>query len=73
MSSLTTRRPRRRSRGPLLRWGLRVLAAAVVFAAGVAVGQALEDRPSYGQQVTSFATIEPWTETGAGAQTATAP
>jgi hypothetical protein len=44
---------------------------ALVFAAGVALGQALEDRPEPAQPVTSFATIEPWTQTNTTAETRT--
>jgi hypothetical protein len=54
-----------------VRWLVRVVAAAVVFAAGVAVGQALEDRPAAGQPVTSFSTIEPWTQTDGRVETRT--
>jgi hypothetical protein len=43
---------------------------ALVFAAGVALGQALEDQPEPAQPVTSFATIQPWTQTG-GTETRT--
>ena len=57
----TTPRPRR-SRG-LLRWLGGALAAAALFGAGVALGQALEDRPEAAKPVTSVATIRPWTQT----------
>ena len=36
---------RRRRRGGPLRWALRLVFTALVFAAGVALGQALEDNP----------------------------
>jgi hypothetical protein len=63
---------RRRRRGAGLgRWLLRGLAAAVVFGGGVAVGQALEERPRAGEPVTSFATIEPWTQTSTAVDTRT--
>lgn len=63
---------RRRRRGArILRWiGVAVVAAGL-FGAGVAVGQALEDRPEAGQPVTSFATIKPWTQTDRVTETRT--
>jgi hypothetical protein len=36
---------------------------AAVFGLGVAVGQALEDRPRSNQPVTNISTIQPWTQT----------
>jgi hypothetical protein len=36
---------------------------AVVFGIGVAVGQALEDRPRSSKPVTNVSTIRPWTQT----------
>ena len=65
--------PRRRRRGGagILRWLAVVLGAIVLFGAGVAVGQALEDRPAAGQPVTSFATIKPWTQTNRVTETRT--
>ncbi len=65
----STRRPPRRSAA--LRWLVRLLAVVVVFGIGVAVGQALEDRPAAGKPVTSFATIKPWTQTGRVVETRT--
>jgi hypothetical protein len=62
---------RRGRRAGLGRWLVRALAAAIVFAGGVAVGQALEERPRAGEPVTSFTTIEPWTETETTARTGT--
>ncbi len=56
-------RPRGRRGATLLRWLGGALAAAVLFGVGVAVGQALEDRPEAAKPVTSFATIKPWTQT----------
>lgn len=65
LRSSTVRPPRRRSRGrQILRLLLALTAVAVVFAVGVALGQALEDRPEPGQPVTDVSTIEPWTQTG---------
>ena len=64
------RRRRRRGAG-LARWGVRVLVVAAVFAAGVALGQALEDRPEAGEPVTTFGTIQPWTQTQTSVETRT--
>jgi hypothetical protein len=59
-----TTRARRRDRRPIvIRWAIRVLVLAVVFGLGVAVGQALEDRPRAGKPVTNISTIRPWTQT----------
>lgn len=61
----STARPRRRKRGrQILSILLGIAAAAVVFAVGVALGQALEDRPEPSQPVTEVSTIQPWTQTG---------
>jgi hypothetical protein len=46
-----------------VRWLIRVAILAVVFALGVAVGQAIEDRPRSGKPVTNVSTIKPWTQT----------
>jgi hypothetical protein len=46
-----------------MRWLAVMLVLAVVFALGVAVGQALEDRPRAGEPVTNISTIRPWTRT----------
>jgi hypothetical protein len=43
---------------------VRLAVVGVVFALGVALGQALEDRPVPGEPVTSVTTIQPWTQTG---------
>jgi hypothetical protein len=65
--------PRRRARrgSGALGWVVRLAVAVVVFAVGVAVGQALEDRPAAGEPITTFATIEPWTQTEPRMQTRT--
>ena len=63
------RRPRRNAR--VLRWIGVALVATCLFGAGVAVGQALEDRPEAGQPVTSYATIQPWTQTDRVTETRT--
>ena len=41
----STRIRRRRRRRGLIRWGVGILAAAVVFGLGVALGQTLDDNP----------------------------
>ena len=51
----------RRRRNPLLAWGLPLLAAAVFFAVGVALGQALEENRGGGDTQTSIRTLEPET------------
>jgi hypothetical protein len=45
------------------RWLVRIAIVAIVFALGVAVGQALEDRPPSREPVTNISTIRPWTQT----------
>jgi hypothetical protein len=55
-------RRRRRSRG-LVKWLIRIAVVAVVFGLGVALGQALEDRPRSKEPVTNISTIRPWTQT----------
>jgi hypothetical protein len=42
---------------------IRAAILALVFGLGVAVGQALEDRPKAGKPVTNVSTIRPWTQT----------
>jgi hypothetical protein len=64
-------RPRRRRPAGLLRWLGGALAAAALFGAGVAVGQALEDRPQVAKPVTSVGTIKPWTQTNRITETRT--
>jgi hypothetical protein len=65
-----TRRRRRRGAG-VVGWVLRLAAVVIVFGLGVAVGQALEDRPEPAQPVTSFRTIQPWTQTNGVTETRT--
>jgi hypothetical protein len=55
------RRPKR-SR-PVVHWLVRLAILALVFGLGVAVGQALEDRPRPSKPVTNVSTITPWTQT----------
>jgi hypothetical protein len=59
---LTTgaRRTRQRRR-PLLAWGLPILGAAVAFALGVGLGQALEENRGGGETQTSIRTLAPET------------
>lgn len=57
------RRPKRRS--TLLGWVVRIVILLLVFAIGIAVGQALEDQPSPRDPVTNVGTIRPWTQTRA--------
>ena len=47
----------------IARWLVGIGIVALVFALGVAVGQALEDRPPAGEPVTNISTIRPWTQT----------
>ncbi len=53
------RAPKRRRRNAVLRWLLILVVAAVIFAAGVALGQALHDNPKPGITVTTVKTIQP--------------
>lgn len=71
MTVATARRRRRRRGAGLLPWVVRGLVIALVFGAGVALGQALEDRPEAGKPVTTFATIQPWTQTDRSTETRT--
>jgi hypothetical protein len=64
-------RLRRRRAAGVLRWLGGALAAAGLFGGGVAVGQALEDRPQVAKPVTSVATIQPWTQTNRSTETRT--
>jgi hypothetical protein len=50
-------RRRRRRREELIRWGIRVALVLLVFALGVALGQALHDNPSPGNTVTFERTL----------------
>jgi hypothetical protein len=50
-------RRRRRRREELLRWGIRLAVVLLVFALGVAVGQALHDNPKPGQTTTLERTL----------------
>jgi hypothetical protein len=62
--SSTRPRSRRKGRLPVVAlWLLRLAVVAVAFALGVAVGQALEERPPAGEPVTNITTIQPWTQT----------
>jgi hypothetical protein len=57
-------RPRPNRRLPTVGgWLVRIAIVALAFALGVAVGQALEDRPPEGEPVTNISTIRPWTHT----------
>jgi hypothetical protein len=57
-------RARRRRRLPaVVTWLIRIAIVALAFALGVAVGQAIEDRPPAGEPVTNISTIRPWTQT----------
>ena len=64
LSSRTRDRERRRRSSPgrrILKWIVRLLAVAVVFVAGLAVGRALEDAPEPGGTQTIVRTLEPLT------------
>jgi hypothetical protein len=62
---------RRRRRAPVVAWLVRIAIALAIFALGVAVGQALEDRPQPAKPVTSVETIQPWTATNGNTVTTT--
>jgi hypothetical protein len=51
------KRRRRRRREDLIRWGIRALVVLLVFALGIAVGQALHDNPVPNQVTTMDRTI----------------
>jgi sorbitol-specific phosphotransferase system component IIC len=53
------RAPKRRRRNAVLRWLVFLVVAAVIFAAGVALGEALHDNPKPGITVTTVTTIQP--------------
>jgi hypothetical protein len=59
----SSRRRRRRGLPAVARWLAGIAIVVLVFALGIAVGQALEDRPPEGDPVTNISTIRPWTET----------
>ena len=61
-------RRRRRRQEELVRWGIRLAVALIVFGFGLALGQALEDNPDPGQTVTLERTLTVPT-TGNPAQT----
>jgi hypothetical protein len=50
-------RRRRRRREEVTRWGIRVAIVLVVFALGVALGQALHDNPKPGETITLERTL----------------
>ena len=50
-------RRRRRRRQELIRWGLRVGVALIVFLLGIALGQALHDNPKPGSTITLERTL----------------
>jgi hypothetical protein len=52
-----SRRRRRRRREELLRWAIRLAVVLVVFALGIAVGQALHDNPKPGETTTLERTL----------------
>ena len=52
-----TRRRRQRRREDFLRWGIRLAVVLVVFAVGVALGQALHDNPKPGETTTLERTL----------------
>ena len=54
-----TERQRRRRRAQLVRWGVRVAAAAVLLALGIAIGRALDDAPEPGSPFTRVRTLPP--------------
>jgi hypothetical protein len=51
-------RRRRRRREEVSRWGIRVAIALLVFALGVALGQALHDNPKPGETITLERTLQ---------------
>ena len=50
-------RRRRRRREELVRWGIRVGLVVLIFALGIALGQALQDNPKPGETVTLERTL----------------
>ena len=51
-------RRRRRRREELIRWGIRVGVALLVFLLGIALGQALHDNPKPGSTITLERTLQ---------------
>jgi hypothetical protein len=52
-----TERRRRRRREEVMRWSIRILVAILVFALGIALGQALHDNPKPGETITLERTL----------------
>jgi len=52
-------RRRRQRRAAARRWAIRIVAAAAVFALGIALGQALQDNPQPGPPQTVVRTLRP--------------
>ena len=50
-------RRRRRRQEDLVRWGIRAVVVLVVFALGIAIGQALHDNPKPGTTITFERTL----------------
>lgn len=50
-------RRRLRRREEAIRWGVRVLAVVLIFALGIALGQAIQDNPDGGRTVTFDRTL----------------
>jgi len=50
-------RRRRRRRQELIRWGIRIGVALILFLLGVALGQALHDNPNPGSTITLQRTV----------------
>ena len=50
-------RRRRRRRQELVRWGIRIGVALILFLLGVALGQALHDNPNPGSTITLQRTV----------------
>jgi len=59
-------RRRRRRKQELIRWGIRVRIALLVFLLGIALGQALHDNPRPGSTVTFERTLHVPTSGGLG-------
>ena len=51
-------RRRRRRREEIIRWGIRLTVALLVFLLGVALGQALHDNPKPGTTITLERTLQ---------------